>query len=646
MQAVNKVKILQENISSLLVDLYHVFEKFHEDKAAATEDVANYGRYYRLKKAQIYYRWKRANNNKELSSNDLGCFFTIYEMLDHLFNFDKFEHRYTKLRKRAHDLIALSDAEAGDLNLWLNKTAYAFEESCAEFEFFLSKHSSSISGSFYNKLEQIMNSFGEEINEDLCTVLRTIILNKIYIYRSTGQLISKPDVAFQVEFNELLDPYEALDLFISRPRPTTMVAFIEDIITDWGSKYGNDISQQILDLQEISRIDFYEVGDPMMKYAANVTRGADFISNKQVSKYDNVRLSLDYFVTVARSSSDRLRMSLAESSQETTFQKLFFCVTATIFSALKSSADCFEQKFCVREQLEPEILWSLFNPLAYLDLVISLTEVDLKKSADYTKAICQKVGSSIKRDMQIFIYSIANIYYLAPRLILEQYKVKYNLNIDSLAAADIYQKLKQVRNHRVSYSLLFNNQDKHKFVKIFEESSSKIDNLNDSAKFHLAAIQALIKDIRERESTEIDQILNELLDGSFMTRWALTIGVNNTIEADPTTGLGWYTTKFFSFAEWFQYKILSQEGSDLICNRYEGNYFTGAQEKIKKANIIGSEELLYHMDRLENVLIEYLHFNAYVEYGQDYDNSDLAINESLEQLLVPKDLSMVENLST
>ncbi len=101
---------------------------------------------------------------------------------------------------------------------------------------------------FYQTIKILMKEYGLWIRIDLTFLLRQLTLSKISYIRFVKQNILN-SCGMEVSFYENLDPYEALDLFISRPNcPKHDPLIFKKITCDWNLKYGEKIIPQITKL--------------------------------------------------------------------------------------------------------------------------------------------------------------------------------------------------------------------------------------------------------------------------------------------------------------------------------------------------------------------------------------------------------------
>lgn len=103
---------------------------------------------------------------------------------------------------------------------------------------------------FYQTIEILMKDYGSAIYRDLCFLLRQLTLSRISYQRLVMRDLMR-DCNMNIYLEVDLDPYQALDLFIARPRCTQHNSRIFSFITsDWNLRFGNKIKPQLAKLEQ------------------------------------------------------------------------------------------------------------------------------------------------------------------------------------------------------------------------------------------------------------------------------------------------------------------------------------------------------------------------------------------------------------
>ena len=102
--------------------------------------------------------------------------------------------------------------------------------------------------SFYKIIKTLMNEFGWFIHKDLTFLLRQVTLSRIACIRSNTEYI-KNKHGIDLKFNEDLDPFEAVDMFISYPQcPEFDKQMFYRITQGWEHKYGTKVTPYLSEL--------------------------------------------------------------------------------------------------------------------------------------------------------------------------------------------------------------------------------------------------------------------------------------------------------------------------------------------------------------------------------------------------------------
>ena len=95
-----------------------------------------------------------------------------------------------------------------------------------------------------------MKEYGIAIHKDLCFLLRQLTLSRISYQRLLMRdLMRDGNITADLEID--LDPYQALDLFIARPRcPEHNSSIFTFITSDWNLRFGNKIKAHLAKLEQ------------------------------------------------------------------------------------------------------------------------------------------------------------------------------------------------------------------------------------------------------------------------------------------------------------------------------------------------------------------------------------------------------------
>ena len=600
-----------------------------------SDDLARVLKYIRVKKAQLYHRWLIDDDQNQLKADELSQFFTIYEVMDHCFTYDLLEHRdriFGSISEMIGEDIHCYNPSSRQL---LTKLIKSFNDLYSAFDCFLESKSWCISTEFYDNLVQIMNDYGDDVNEDLCYMLRSVITNKICAYRSLAYCLQPTIKKDRLSFNEILDPYEALDLFIARPAIPQTLVFVTSIIQDWDLKYGSDFNDKVSKLNQISQNNFYDIENRMRIYS--VTRNNIKRFDHEVNSHDPnnaIAISLELYVQLASSCHQQLTNDFAESSLEPIYKQYCLLEKSKILSAINMSSNYHQNIFFVREEVEMSQLSLFIKPLDYLDILIcSGFDSTFNNSVD-SDTIIGRIGASLRNSFYLFRYAMKHIYYLAPRAGLEKYRSKYNLNIDKYANEGIYKDVKS-EVPIITYSLLApNSNNSSPQFKAFEDSQPRIDNFHKAAELHHAAMQMHVREIYKAIGDDITDDLTKLLDQSLINRQLVRGIVNREINDYIKDDQHFRSYYFFGFFESLQLLIIKEDYKDRDRVIFDKAWCQRSIEEMHSKYNIDITGLLYHIIRLEDLLIEYLSYRAYITHG-------LYLRPKQEQLSIQSTLKLL-----
>lgn len=239
----------------------------------------------------------------------------------------------------------------------------------------------------YNTINSLINTYGKNIHQDLCFLLRQLIISRVAYQKSVERDILR-DCGANIKLEIELDPYESLDLFIARPRSYSYNPNQFGFITSgWELKYGNRIKQELAKLEQANQRLFFYQAKKIFDYI-EIAFGTDLELHKSITNPEVILESLS--LMTEDDSGLAGDESLDSEIKQLTSKQFYMDRFTNLLNELSG-------KLCAEEREQLDELFVLLSRIEEFNVEQALVTV----ASSVDKGIKEKFGSHLEAHLDL-----------------------------------------------------------------------------------------------------------------------------------------------------------------------------------------------------------------------------------------------------